>query len=141
MPRTSAASLSVASINTTERRVKPPDNLPGPAKKIWSGLVDSLPADRFHSSDRPLLALYCRFVHQAEMALASVEKDGAADGGATNPWLRVADVASKQCAVLATKLRLCPQTRMDRKVAGPAARSNRSRRKPWETTGTGDDEA
>ena len=137
MPRTSAASLAVPRINTAERRVKPPANLPEPVRKIWAGLVDSLPADRFHSSDWPLLSLYSRFTYQAETALAHVEKAGATDGSATNPWLRVADVASKQCAVLATKLRLCPQTRMDRKVAGPAARS-RSKRKPWDPIGNDD---
>jgi phage terminase small subunit len=94
--------------------------------------VDSLPPDRFHKSDRPLLALYCRHLHQAHVALAKIEEHGACDGESLNPWLKVAEAATKQCAVLATKLRLAPQSRLDRKVAGPAARGSGATPPPWE---------
>lgn len=120
MPRKSVAALSVAPIGV--RRVKPPADMAEPIKAIWRELVDSMPPDRFHTSDRPLLALYCRHLHQAHTALSKIEEHGACDGESLNPWLKVAEASTKQCAVLATKLRLAPQSRLDRKVAGPAAR-------------------
>jgi P27 family predicted phage terminase small subunit len=132
MPRKSAAALTTVALDATQRRVSPPPDLPEPARAIWSQLVDSLPGDRFHASDRPLLGLYCRVLHQADVALRAVEKHGAVDASDTNPWVKVAESAIKQCALLSSKLRLCPQTRMDRKVAGPAAREDQSASKPWE---------
>ena len=129
--RKSAESLSVAVVNVSHRRVAPPDELPEPVKLIWRELVDALPGDRFHRSDRPLLALYCRALHQASLAFAKLEKHGAFAAGELNPWLRVVDVASKQAAVLATKLRLCPQSRLDRKTAGPMARTDNDGARPW----------
>lgn len=62
MARKSLAALSVASLDTVSRRIKPPADLPEPCRRIWAELVDSLPPDRFHASDRPLLVLYCRTV-------------------------------------------------------------------------------
>lgn len=129
MSRKSAAALSVAPIGV--RRIQPPNDLPEPCRSIWRELVDSLPPDRFHASDRPLLVLYCRALHQAALAFEALEQYGAADGDSVSPWLRVADSAAKQAATLATKLRLCPQSRLDRKVAGPAARGSNAPR-PWE---------
>lgn len=132
MPRKSAAALSVANLDTRSRRVRPPESLPASAKLVWVELVDSLPADRFHPSDRPLLALYCRALHQAGLAFEAIETHGATSGDSINPAVRVADAAVKQAATLATKLRLCPQSRLDRKVAGPAARNDESGPRPWE---------
>lgn len=141
MPRKSAAA-TLAVVDVTKRRLKAPADLPAPVRAIWGRLVDALPGDRFHSSDGPLLALYCRALHQADIAFGKVEKYGAyvADADATNPWLKVADTATKQCATLASKLRLCPQARLDRKVAGPAARTEQDGPKIWDYP-TGDDDA
>lgn len=130
MPRKSLAALSVAPIGV--RRVKPPADLPAPCVALWRELVESLPPDRFHTSDRPLLALYCRHLHQAHLALSKIEEFGACDGESLNPWLKVAEAATKQCAVLATKLRLAPQSRLDRKTVGSAARGGGSRA-PWDS--------
>lgn len=132
MARKSLAALSVASLDTVSRRIKPPADLPEPCRRIWVELVDSLPPDRFHTSDRPLLVLYCRALHQAELAFEALEQYGAAADDSVSPWQRVADSAVKQAATLATKLRLCPQSRLDRTVAGPAARGGDASNKPWE---------
>jgi P27 family predicted phage terminase small subunit len=132
MPRKSAAALSVAPVTSVQaRRVKPPEGLPDPVQALWRQLVESLPADRFHASDRPLLALYCRALHQAQLAFDKLERHGAAYDDSISPWQRVADSAVKQAATLATKLRLCPQARLDRKVAGPMARNDESEERPW----------
>src|SRR3954466_4394574 len=130
MPRQSAAALSVANLETRSRRVKAPESLAEPIRAIWETLVDSLPPDRFHASDRPLLALYCRALHQASLAFDAIEEHGATSGDSINPSVRVADAAVKQAATLATKLRLCPQSRLDRKVAGPAARMDANAPRP-----------
>jgi P27 family predicted phage terminase small subunit len=133
MPRESAASLAVAPpADFAERRVLPPDNLPEPARLIWREIVEALPGNRFHRSDRPLLALYCRALHQAELAFLKIEQHGATAGDAVNPSVRVLDSALKQVATLATKLRLCPQARLDRKPAGRAARHDDGAPRPWQ---------
>ena len=127
MPRKSAAAASVAPVTVGRARVQAPDGLPESAKKQWAEIVSSLPADRFHASDRPLLALYCQNVARASHAMAELERDP--DG----PWLKVADVHTKLVSSLAARLRLCPQSRLDRKVAGPAAREDAGQSKPWES--------
>jgi len=132
LPRKSSAALGVAPI-TGPRRIQPPNDLPEPCRAVWRELVDSLPPDRFHKSDRPLLVLYCRALYQADLAFEALEQYGAADGDSVSPWLRVADSSAKQAATLATKLRLCPQSRLDRKVAGPAARGGEAAPRPWES--------
>lgn len=139
MARKSMAALAVASLETASRRLKPPADLPEPCRAIWRELVDSLPPDRFHASDRPLLVLYTRALHQAELAYEALEQYGAAADDSVSPWQRVADSAVKQAATLATKLRLCPLSRMDRKVAGPAARGGDAPR-PWASSEVGHDE-
>ena len=136
MPRRSVeAMLSV--VDARHQRIKPPAGLPGPVNEIWGRLVNALPGDRFHSSDGPLLALYCRALHQADLAFGQLEEFGAWKDE-HNPWLRVADIATKQSAVLASKLRLCPQARLDRKVAGPAARNEHGGLKIWDRPSDGD---
>lgn len=132
MARKSLAALSVAT-PIGKHRIQPPADLPEPCRAIWRELVDSLPPDRFHASDRPLLVMYCRALLQAQLAFEALEQYGACDGDSVSPWLRVSDSAAKQAATLATKLRLCPQSRLDRKVAGPAARGGNEPR-PWEPT-------
>jgi hypothetical protein len=44
---------------------------------------------------------------------------------------KVGDIAAKQVATLATKLRLCQQARMDRKVAGLMVRADQDGPVPW----------
>ncbi|MEJ7669575.1 MAG: P27 family phage terminase small subunit [Casimicrobiaceae bacterium] len=130
MPRKSAAA-TLAVVDVRHKRIKAPAELPAPVRAIWSRLVDALPGDRFHSSDGPLLALYCRALHQADLAFGQLEEFGAWKDE-HNPWLKVADITTKQCATLASKLRLCPQARLDRKVAGPAARDELGGPAIWE---------
>jgi phage terminase small subunit len=95
MPRRSAASLAVASISVQARRLKPPEGLPEPALSLWRQLVDALPPDRFHSSDRPLLGLYCRALHQSNVAFEKLEKYGAADGDAASGAYRPPAVGTR----------------------------------------------
>jgi len=131
MPRKSAEAL-LAVVDVRDQRIRAPADLPAPVRAIWSRLVDALPGDRFYSSDGPLLALYCRSLHQSDLAFGQLEEFGAWKGGELNPWLRVVDISTKQCATLASKLRLCPQARLDRKVAGPAARNEHGGLKIWD---------
>jgi phage terminase small subunit len=139
MPRKSVEALRLQSFSASARRVKAPADLPPEIRAIWGELVDALPPDRFHSSDRPLLALYCRALHQASLAFAKLEEHGAAYETSISPWQKVADTNSKIAASLAVRLRLCPQSRLDRKVAGPAARQL-PETKPWDRTLGGEEE-
>ena len=127
----SSAQLSVASLELPTRRLAPPTDLPEPCSAIWRSIVDSLPAERFHVSDAPLLALYCRALFQARIAFGKLEDEAAAT--VPSQWLKAAEAASKMAALLATKLRLCPQSRLDMKVAGPMARNVGDLRLMWAT--------
>jgi hypothetical protein len=67
----------------------------------------------------------------ADCAFKSLEEHGAQSGSAVNPAAKLASDAVKQVTALAAKLRLCPSARLDRKVAGPAARLDHGGPKPW----------
>lgn len=126
MPRKSTASLSVVAIDSKNARLQPPKDMSAPAKQLWVEIVNSLPGDRFHVSDGPLLSLYCSALARAAEAMKQLET------AADPQWLKFADTHAKLAATLSTKLRLNPQARLDRKVAGPAARDDHSGEKPWD---------
>jgi len=122
--------MSVTVLDHSRVRIQPPEGWPPDLKESWFELVNSLPADRFHASDRPLLGLYVRSLAQANAAFDQLE--ALADESATSPWLKAADISTKACATLAQKLRLSPSARMDRKTAAPAAREDLTGARPWD---------
>lgn len=136
MPRASTASKSIVQVlpDANKRRLRAPDDLQPEARRVWSEVVDTLPPDRFHASERPLLALYCRSMVTAERALTAIDRDGPLIGDKINPALRLFDTSVRQVVSLATKLRVTPQSRVDRKVAGTSAREDASASRPWHTT-------
>ena len=85
--------------------------------------VQSCSADHFAASDTPLLVSYV----QATLMARGAIKDAPADKAALGVWER----ATKMQAVLATKLRLTVQSRIDPKVVGRNTPKAYLRR-PWE---------
>lgn len=107
--------------------------------------------DQFHFTrvDVPLLAQFSAASELAERAQAALDEHGAvSEAGKTSPWLTVLEKSTRACVALAARLRICPQSRFDRLVAGTSSRplpypypavTAEVRRRPLPNTGTADD--
>ena len=88
--------------------------MPTNHKRIFIDLVHSMPPEHFRPSDVPLLA---RQVAAVAMCEHAAEKMTASGGpvvkGKINPWFSVEQRSAKLVAVLATRLRMSPQSRRD----------------------------
>jgi hypothetical protein len=91
--------------------------------EIFRSIVDSCAPDHFRKSELPLLCSYCTAVNLSRWYAHEVNEG---DGNYRRHWLD----ATKLVALLASRLRLAPSTRLDkgkveREVVGDAPR-------PWE---------
>ena len=121
--RASAESLNLSVIDTQSRRLKAPGFLNEREAEIFASIVDSCAPDHFRKSELPLLGSYCTAVNLSRWHAAQVN-EGHSDHH--RKWLE----CTKLVALLASRLRLAPSTRLDkgkveREVAGDAPR-------PWE---------
>jgi len=121
MPRKSSAALSVLPTTGTAPRIDPPRNLTPAAAKAFRALVASVDAGHFTPADVPLLAEYARAVELADQAAQGLQ-DGPVVDGRVSPWVTVQEKASRSLVALSARLRVCPQSRFDRLVAGRTAR-------------------
>jgi hypothetical protein len=116
--RRSAAALSLA-VDGAPQRLEPPEGLSKAVAKQFREMVAEVKPSHFVASDLPLMAAYAQAtVLNREYALA-VE---AGDWKALVPFERTC----KLMAILATKLRLCPQSRIDARVAESRTRRQSS---------------
>ena len=112
MPRQSAASLSVVRIQAKPKRLEPPDNLDANHRRRFVDISNSVDEKHFRASDMPLLVQYVYAAEQAEHAIKQMEAGGGAVvDGKVSPWLTVHTRAVKTMTILATRLRLSPQSR------------------------------
>ena len=88
----------------------------------WIAIVNSLRADYFVESDLPLLKAYVGALAAADHSRAQLEAKGAVVDGKASAWNAVLERELRNVSTLATRLRLAPQSRLDRKVAGVHAR-------------------
>jgi phage terminase small subunit len=118
MPRKSAAALAVAPVTNREAsaRLKPRTGLPPEVKVLWLELVASMPSDHFRESDGPLVEQYAQAIALARKAYANLDEEGPVVAGRANPWLIVLEKAHRSSVALSMRLRLSPQSRMDRKT-------------------------
>lgn len=79
-----------------------------------------------------LVSQYAGAADLAAQAQARLDQDGAVVDGRASPWLQVLEKASRSCVALSARLRICPQSRFDRLVAGANSREQPQTRKPWE---------
>jgi hypothetical protein len=123
--RIGRASLLAFPVDIAETRLKPPSWLTREEKKLFSEIVGSCRAKHFTQSDESLL---CSFVQACLLSRRSIKK-AAKDRGALLVWER----STKLMGILATKLRLAPQSRID---AQSVARGRPSvpvgQPRPWE---------
>jgi hypothetical protein len=123
--RRSSNSLAQPNVDGKPARLSPPTSLTPKEREVFVDLVAAVDARHFRESDLPLLISYVQ---------ASVMAQAAARKGDTKTWERVTRVQ----AMLATKLRVSPQTRLDPRTV--ARRPVPIGRRPWQDADVGDDD-
>lgn len=116
-------------MDAKQRRPPAPKGMPTRARQLWTDIVATLPADYFTASDLPLLRQYCIASHLAEEAEEAISKDGAVMENRPHPMLKVLDAQTASMARLATKLRLCPSSRI--RADSAALRKAHEGPRPW----------
>lgn len=120
------------SIRTGNDRLGIPPGLSDGAAAIFKNIVASVDVSHFADCDLPLIVQYAGAAELAARAQEHLDEHGAVIDGKASPWLTVLEKASRSCVALAARLRLCPQSRFDRLVAGANSRKQHTGRKPWE---------
>jgi hypothetical protein len=108
MPRKSSAAVAF-STTSTAARLRPPDDLTGPERKLFVDLVLGCRPDHFEHTDAPLLAAYCRAVcleQTASSAAARFVIDGRPSGG-----LNILAQATRTISTYSRMLKLNPAGR------------------------------
>ena len=118
MPRTGRqpyATTDVLPFGTGTRRLRPPDGLSDAAKAAFLDLVTTCPADQFQPSDMPLLCRWAELSVMCEAASVELQASGmlGADGK-PSPWFVIYQQATKSLSALALRLRIGPQSRMQK---------------------------
>jgi phage terminase small subunit len=93
------------------RRLEPPADLQGDARREFLQLVASVSANHFRPEDLPLLHLYCAAVVQAKYAAAQVEGALQARAAPDEYWLKMQTTALRSMATLSARLRIGPRSR------------------------------
>jgi hypothetical protein len=136
--RKSAAELTTVGPGgiATARRPEPLADLSDEMAEVWRSIVNGKPGDWFDAGSAPVLAQYCRHVVAARRVgqlIAQAEADGEF---LVEHWITLLRAQERQSALvasLATKLRLCQQSRYTASAAATAARSAGTGPRPWET--------
>ena len=111
-----------------------PRNLGKDGRALWRKIVSAYPADYFRAGDIPLLQAYCQEWERHEKAHRMLLEEGEVitnerDVTKRNPWHDVLVASSNAMCQIATKLRLCANSRMSYEKSAsagdmkPAARS------------------
>jgi hypothetical protein len=112
--------------------------MPEEQRRLWDETMRSYPNDWFRAID-------LRLVHELVRALAMSDVLAeriavTTDVAELAVLLRLRDTEARRAAALATKLRLPPQSRSDRHLAGVAARNLRGTARLWEVADPDDPE-
>jgi phage terminase small subunit len=126
---------------TGKPRLKAPPSLSKGAAAIFVQTVTAVDPDHFSPVDLPLLEQYAAAAELARQAQKHLDDDGAVVAGKASPWLVVAEKAGRSCVALAARLRVCPQSRFDRLVAGANSRPQPDRPTDPLLAGYGEDPA
>lgn len=96
---------------------EPPSHLTETQAGIWCAVVATKPPDWFQADSFPVLSDYCRAValdNEIAVVLNEFDRTLLADGKGLESWkelIRLQSEQQKLVAMLATKLRLTPQSR------------------------------
>ncbi len=115
-----------------DAELKAPATLSRRAREIFEATVAAVDVYHFSAVDTPLLCQYAGAAELAEQAQLKLDEEGAVVAGKSSPWLNVLEKSSRSCVALSARLRICPQSRYDRLVAGTNARQQYAGKKLWE---------
>lgn len=137
MARKSAAALATANVVPLKRRPDPWPGLSAREADLWRAIVAAQAVDWFSPGDLPILAAYCRAIALHERASAQAEGAaltvfGPQGGEIVNPIFKVQDMAARQIAGLAVKLRLSQSAKWTEQKAATKAKHGNEAKKPWE---------
>jgi phage terminase small subunit len=107
---------------STRARLKPPRNLSVGAAEVFKATVKAVDPDHFSEVDVPLLEQYAVAADLARQAQHHIDENGAVIAGKANSWLVIQEKSVRSLVALSARLRLCPQSRFDRLVAGANSR-------------------
>jgi phage terminase small subunit len=119
--RKSAASMELICIDTRRKPIDCPAGLPREVEEIFEQTVASCAPQHFREADVPLLVSYCTATHLTRRYASSIREDATA--------LKAWTECTKLQISLATKLRLTPSSRLDRKTVG---REEPPMKRPWD---------
>jgi phage terminase small subunit len=97
-------------IDTQRKPLEPPQGLQPQEEEIFRELVASCDPRHFRKADIPMLVSYCTATHLARCYASDIGDDPTA--------LKAWTECTKLQISLATKLRLTPSSRLDRKTVG-----------------------
>lgn len=104
-----------------KKRVPAPKDLGKVAAALWKQITGSYPEDYFRAGDLPLLKAYCQEYERHQKAQAHVEAEGEVIetdyGPKRNPWHAVLVASASALCQIATKLRLCANSRVTKHAA------------------------
>jgi phage terminase small subunit len=137
MARKSAAALATANVVPLKRRPDPWPGLSAREVELWKTIVAAQAIDWFSPGDLPILAAYCRAIALHERASAQAEGAaltvfGPQGGEIVNPIFKVQDMAARQIAGLAVKLRLSQSAKWTEQKAATKHAHGSETKKPWE---------
>lgn len=99
-------------------RLEPPKSLGKGAALVFGEIVASADPEHFQRSDLSLLVQYAVACDLASQAQRAIDADGAVIMGKSSPWIVILEKAHRSMVALSARLRLSPQSRLDRKSAG-----------------------
>jgi len=120
---------------TGKPRIKSLNTLAEGPARVFAHVVNSVDPSHFSDVDLPLLESYAVAAHLASEAADHLAAEGTVIDGKASPWLGAKEKADKLLVALSARLRICPQSRFDRLVAGANSRPQPRGRKPWERDG------
>lgn len=118
-------------------RIAAPAGLSAAEAALWREVVDSKPAEWFAGDTAPLVAEYVRAVAQSDeldRVLKSMSEGGEGWKEKAKPimdFMKMRDMETKRALMIATKLRLTPQSRYTPQSAATANKKAGGQR-PWE---------
>jgi hypothetical protein len=120
VPRKSVAEIVRLGPKRAETRLSPRSGVSPEVKLIFTEIVGSVSAAHFRPTDGPLVEQYAQSIALARQAYAHLDEEGPVLGGKANAWLVVLEKAHRSSVALSMRLRLSPQSRLDRKAVGRA---------------------
>lgn len=104
-----------------EQRLAPPESLGPLERKAFVHLVSACPLAQFTAADLPLLCRWAELEVMAQRAAVELQQAMIMTDGKVSPWFSIHATATKAQTALALRLRLGPQSRLQKAPKTQAA--------------------